>query len=120
MRSRTALIALLAVGALLTGAGGALGASALSGPQDATSAQYGAPVPTAGVLGETPTTGTNPSQPTQTTAAAPQAPRQASAGAQSALPFTGYAAIPLLLAGLGLLVAGMLLRRSTARSGSQD
>lgn len=119
MRSRTALIALLAVGALLTGAGGALGASALSGPQDATSAQYGAPVPTAAVLGETPTA-TSPSQPTQPTAAAPQAPRQVSAGTQSALPFTGYAAIPLVLAGLGLLLAGMLLRRSTARSGSQD
>lgn len=48
----------------------------------------------------------------ETTAAA-QAPRQLSASQADQLPFTGYAAIPLLLIGLALLVAGLVLRRST-------
>jgi hypothetical protein len=48
----------------------------------------------------------------ETTAAA-QAPRQLSASQADRLPFTGYAAIPLLLVGLALLVAGLVLRRST-------
>jgi hypothetical protein len=55
--------------------------------------------------------------PLPTTDAAPQAPRQVEAGADAPgqLPFTGFAAIPILLAGLTLLGGGLVLRRRTAR-----
>ena len=47
-----------------------------------------------------------------------QATRQVSVGAQGGvtLPFTGFAALSVLFLGLGLLSAGLLLRRSTRRS----
>jgi hypothetical protein len=72
------------------------------------------------VLGEQDDSGTAPSQAgqggEQVQQARPetaQAPRQLEAGAGEELPFTGYAAIPLLLGGLGLLVSGVVLRRRT-------
>jgi hypothetical protein len=40
-----------------------------------------------------------------------QQTRQLSSDDGSDLPFTGYAAIPVLLAGLGLLAGGLFMRR---------
>jgi hypothetical protein len=52
---------------------------------------------------------------------AAQAPRQVEAGVQSAgddeLPFTGFAAIPILLLGIVMTVSGALLRRRISRDG---
>lgn len=61
----------------------------------------------------TPSSGTKGATYNSTPAAAKVQPaRQVSAGADE-LPFTGYAAIPLLLLGLALLVCGLVLRRRT-------
>jgi hypothetical protein len=46
---------------------------------------------------------------------ATQAPRQVGQVGQQ-LPFTGYAAIPILLLGIALLVAGLLSRRHLLRA----
>jgi hypothetical protein len=52
--------------------------------------------------------------PAQTTNAGTQPTRQEAAAAQtSQLPFTGFAAIPVLLGGLALLTGGLVLRRRT-------
>ena len=48
--------------------------------------------------------------------AAAQAPRQLeTGGGGSELPFTGYAAVPTLLIGIGLLAMGLILRRNPGR-----
>ena len=55
--------------------------------------------------------GALPAQDSQTAA---QPERQAAAAAEtSQLPFTGFAAIPVLLGGLALLTGGLILRRRT-------
>jgi hypothetical protein len=136
-RSRLAITSMLTVGALMSTGGVALGVSALSTDLTARSAQYGAPTstatPTAGTLGASsnsdgtsPIAGsgdatTEPTPPVGGVAAAEdsvpaqaqaQAPAQLKAVAGGELPFTGYLAIPLLLAGLVMLAAGLVLRRS--------
>lgn len=145
MRSRIAITALLATGALLSSTGAAIGVSALSTTGDASQAQYG-PVETTTTTSTTTTTArtesiapsgdtlaggadvaaTPPSaqepssggvegfsdESTPATAQA-QPARQLESDSDGELPFTGYAAIPLLLAGLALLVAGLVLRRGT-------
>lgn len=115
----------------MTAADGALAGSALSTRQNAVAAQYGAAAPTgqvlgiqtegggapgsstpaSGVAGET-TSGSNPSGTTADT----QPARQVSAATASGLPFTGFAAIPLMLLGLLTLAGGVLIRRGTKRS----
>lgn len=150
MRSRLAIMAVLATGAVMSTGGAALGVSALSTDLTASSAQYGTPAtatPSAtgnsGVLGTsgsggttTPTAGSagvkgaGTSSPRNsgvagestsgtTPTAVAQAPRQLEASQGDQLPFTGYAAIPLLLGGLALLAVGLVLRRSTRREPTQ-
>jgi hypothetical protein len=151
MRSRLAIMAVLATGAVMSTGGAALGVSALSTDLTASSAQYGtsaAATPSAtgnsGVLGTSNSGGTTTtptgssgvkgaatSSPTgksgvageSTSAATPtavaQAPRQLESSQGDQLPFTGYAAIPLLLGGLVLLAIGLVLRRSTRREPTQ-
>ncbi|HEV2774411.1 MAG TPA: hypothetical protein VGV90_02360, partial [Solirubrobacteraceae bacterium] len=51
--------------------------------------------------------------PGELTAAAAQAPRQLEAAGGSDLPFTGFAAIPMLLGGIALLATGLVVRRRT-------
>ncbi|MEA2148606.1 MAG: hypothetical protein QOD69_436 [Solirubrobacteraceae bacterium] len=143
VRSRLAITALLAAGALMSSGGAALGVSALSTDLTASSAQYGPPpeVPpppsvtpptptptpppeTGGVLGSSTEGGTAPatagttaqsgtkgSSGAPSTTAAAQVPRQLSASSSDTLPFTGYAALPLLFVGLALLASGLVLRR---------
>ena len=133
MRSRIAIAALLASGALMSSGGAALGVSALSAPTGASEAQYGpddsAPLsesgsPTLGGPKTATATKTKSSQGvegasdkvTVTPEAKAQAPRQLEASGRDSLPFTGYAAIPLLLGGLALLASGLAIRRSTRRN----
>lgn len=123
MRTKTSILAVLASGIVMSGGGVALGVSGLAGSDSASSSQYNVK-PMSGtegvnahhqgptVLGasETGPKATNATAPTQ--AAQPTAQRNLDTN--SGLPFTGYAAIPVLLIGLALLGTGMVMRRRTA------
>jgi hypothetical protein len=116
MRPRLAILTMLAVGILLMGAGTGLAVSGLSGNDDASDVVY-------------PTTTTIPSttvpQGTVAGGAAggtgglqearqPQAQevaQVAAGGDGDSLPFTGFAAIPVIVVGVGMLVGGLVLRR---------
>jgi hypothetical protein len=50
--------------------------------------------------------------------AAAQASRQLQSDGGAQLPFTGYAAVPTLLIGIGLLAMGLILRRTPGRAQS--
>jgi hypothetical protein len=120
MRSRLAIIAMLVFGMVLSTGGGALAVSGFTSQDDsAASAQYGGgnvggeDTGDQGVLGEEEGGGgtTENGGPTQPS-------RQVEAGAQATggeqLPFTGFAAIPILLGGVALLTTGLVLRKRTA------
>ncbi len=134
MRSRIAITALLATGALMSSGGAAIGVSALSATSDASKAQYGTTTPAnvkpqgdtlagggGGGGGTQPPSGgvKNAADESTPAAQAAQPARQLESSNASELPFTGYAAIPLLLVGLALLVCGLVLRRSTSTPGRQ-
>ena len=132
-RSSTLMTALLAVGILATGSGGALAVSGLSAEGTAAQAEY--PVvsspssdqddeSTAPTLGETKAEtessdeGGGEQRPVADVAEdSAQANQQAAAaGASDGLPLTGYLAVPVLLLGIVSLGAGLVLRRRTGRS----
>lgn len=114
VRSRIAIVLMLVFGFALSGAGAGLAVSGAGG--DATlsqEAQYGeqeqAPAlkPGSGVKGEVETSAP----------AATQVTRQLGAESnETQLPFTGFAAIPILLLGVFLLASGAVLNRSSRRS----
>ena len=129
MKSRLVILTMLVLGMLLSTTGAGLAVSGLSGT-NASIAEYGTPTPTptgrGGVLGDQDTGsgtapeenngggggggGTAPNEASNDT----QPARQVEAGANnSKLPFTGFAAIPVLLGGIALLSAGLVLRRRT-------
>ena len=120
MKSRLAILCMLVFGMLLSTAGAGMAVSGFAG-SDASTAQYGTDTPPGGgeVLGDedsgadvapddTSGAGESPSSDVQPA-------RQVEAGAttDSKLPFTGFAAIPVLLGGIALLSAGLVLRRRT-------
>ena len=173
MRTRAAILSMLALGFLLSTTGVGLAVSGLSDNNQASSAQYGptptptstnTPPPTSTPTSETPpTTSTTPPTTTAptTTTPAPAAPgpevttapapesnvlgeqkenkpqteqpsevlpeqaqtapaavqpaRQVQEAGSNELPFTGFAALPVLLLGLVLLSAGLVMRRSSAK-----
>ena len=119
MRSRLAIIAMLVFGMVLSTGGGALAVSGFtSQANNAAAGQYGEENQgNQGVLGEEESGGGGPAEtggPTQPT----QPARQVEAGVQSSgeeqLPFTGFAAIPILIGGVALLTSGLVLRRRSA------
>ena len=137
MRSRLAIIAMLVFGMVLSTGGGALAVSGFtSQSNNAAEQQYGPSVGSNetpgdnGVLGEEESGGPAGGQENGGGAApAPtsedqgtQPARQVEAGAQGTgeaqLPFTGFAAIPILLGGVALLTAGLVLRRRSANDPS--
>jgi hypothetical protein len=108
MRSRLVITTALVVGILMSGAGAGLAVSGVSGAGSAGTAQY--PTETTDTSTVLPTTETNP--PTDgTVPTEASATRQVASNDDSSLPFTGYAAIPVLLAGIGLLGFGLVMRR---------
>lgn len=131
MKSRFAILAMLVTGMLFSTAGAGLAVTGLQSGDDASVAQYATPTPEGGVL---PAEEQSTPEPTEETGVAPaeeestpapaaesgvagvnedlQPARQAEAGT-SQLPFTGFAAIPVLVGGLALLSAGLVLRRRT-------
>jgi hypothetical protein len=128
MKSRLAILLMLVLGMTMSTAGAGL---AISGTVNGNAAQQQYPPKEDGrgdVLGEE-DSGAAPEQDVageEDTAAQPeqpaaQAPRQVEAGVQSAgddeLPFTGFAAIPILLLGIVMTVSGALLRRRISRDG---
>ena len=119
MKSRLVILTMLVLGMLLSTTGAGLAVSGLSG-NNASIAQYSTPTPTGGggVLGDQDTgSGTQPENGGGTapdTSTNTQPARQVEAGANNnSLPFTGFAAIPVLLGGIALLSAGLVLRRRT-------
>ena len=122
MKSRIVILSMLVLGMLLSTAGAGLAVSGLAGQDNASTAQYGTSTPTGGggvlggedsgndVLPEDNTGGGD----TSPSGSAVQPARQVEAGAtNSSLPFTGFAAVPVLLGGIALLSAGLVLRRRT-------
>ena len=140
MRSRLAILGMLALGMVLSTGGAGLAVSGFASQNgNAAQNQYGTPTstpttppsstPDSGggdndVLGEEdsggPAGGTDNEAPSgggnEDTPAQPA--RQVESGAQGngdeQLPFTGFAAIPILIGGVALLTTGLVLRRRTA------
>lgn len=116
MRARlvfTALVAILAVP--MVGPSSALAQGGLDDTQSAAKQQYGERLGVIGEIEEVEPTPESTPTPTQ----APQPAAQATAPVQQEagnLPFTGFAAVSVLLLGAALLAGGLVLRRSTRRS----
>jgi hypothetical protein len=119
MKSRVVILTMLVLGMLLSTTGAGLAVSGLSG-DNASISQYGKPPSGGGgVLGEQ-DSGAGEAPAENGGGNAPsggggvQPSRQVEAGANNtSLPFTGFAAIPVLLGGIALLSAGLVLRRRT-------
>jgi hypothetical protein len=132
MRSRIAILATLALGMVLSTGGAGLAVSGFASQSgNAAQSQYGNSTPTPesttegggsnDVLGEEESGGPAGGGGEESTPAGEetesQPARQVEAGAQGSgeeqLPFTGFAAIPVLLGGVALLTTGLVLRRRT-------
>jgi hypothetical protein len=122
MKSRIAILATLVVGMLFSTAGASLAISGFASNSDKASvAQYGGVQGEeeggggGGVLGEDEGGGPQESNGGGGEEGV-QPARQVEAGAQGEeqLPFTGFAAIPILLGGVALLTTGLVLRRHSA------
>lgn len=112
MKSRLTILAMLVAGMLLCTTGAGLAVSGLSSKGNAASAAYPNEQPQGDVLGEE-ESGGGGGQPAAVPAAEAQPARQVEAGAGDQLPFTGYAALPVLLGGAVLLGGGLVLRART-------
>jgi hypothetical protein len=110
MRSRLAILAMLVVGMLMSGTGAGLAVQGFDqSGDDASQAQY-PPGGEGDVLGEEDSGGpTSPEETTDEDDA--QVAQQVESG--DSLPFTGFAAIPVVLAGVALIAGGLMLRRQS-------
>lgn len=111
MKSRVAIMAVLALGVFMSGTGATLAVSGLAGNGSASSAQYPAPDnhnSNGNTLADQASGDTSPA-----TAADTQADRQVADSGSGSLPFTGFMAIPVLIVGVGLLGAGVAMRLRT-------
>ena len=123
MKSRLVILSMLVLGMLLSTAGAGLAVSGFSESGNAAQVQYPpvSPPDTVDVLGdEDQSQGGQDVLPEEDQGnEAPAAPTQPSrqvesgAGNASQLPFTGFAAIPILIGGIALMTVGLVLRRRT-------
>jgi len=121
MKSRLVVLTMLVFGMLLSTTGAGLAISGLSGSNNASISQYETPTSGGGgnVLGDEDSGAGEQPAPSGGGGNAPegdsndvQPSRQVEAGADTnELPFTGFAAVPVLLGGIALLSAGLVLRR---------
>jgi hypothetical protein len=111
MKSRLTILAMLVAGMLLCTTGAGLAVSGISSGTNAAQGQYGGEQPQGNVLGEEESGGgggaTQPAEETQ-----PARQVEAGGGGKE-LPFTGFAALPVLLGGVVLLGGGLVLRART-------
>jgi hypothetical protein len=105
MRSKIAIVSILALGLFTSGAGATLAFQGSSSSDNASSAEYPPPAPPDG---DTDSLG-------EDAAGSSQDARQTSATGDDKLPFTGFAAIPVIVVGLGLVAVGGTLQRRTRR-----
>jgi hypothetical protein len=115
MKSRLAILSMLVGALLMSMTGASLAISGISSySHDATVAQYGGGVaPEEQTPAPSPGGGVAPEEQNNAPTAA-QPARQVEAGqSTNQLPFTGFAAIPVLLAGVALLGGGLAIRRRT-------
>ena len=111
MRSRLAILAMLVVGMLMSGTGAGLAVQGFNqSGDDASEVQY-PPKGEGDVLGEEDSGGELPAQ-NEAVEDDAQVAQQVEAG--DSLPFTGFAAIPVLVIGVALLASGLALRRRSA------
>jgi hypothetical protein len=108
MRSRLAILAMLVFGMLLSGTGAGLAVQGFS-RDDASVAQY-PPKDDGDVLGEEDGNGNLPEN-NEAVEDQAQVAQQVEAG--DTLPFTGFAAIPVLIGGVALIGGGLALRRKS-------
>jgi hypothetical protein len=132
MKSRLTIVAMVAFGMLFSTAGAGLAVQGISSNSNASVAQYGAPTPSptpegttvpaeeeGGVLPAEETHNAPPKKPQESGGVSPaeeestQPTQQVAATTESQLPFTGFAAIPVMLGGIALLTGGLVLRRRT-------
>ncbi len=123
MKSRMAITSMLVLGVFAGGTGTGLAVSGVSDSGSAGKAQYKQDRPESPVvLGEEEVDNGNPDGGSgggntdvagaqESSSQDIQATRQVSVQEEGNLPFTGLAAIPLILLGIGLLASGMVLRR---------
>ena len=108
MRSRLAILLTLVLGLTLSTTGAGLALQGQGPSNDAAVSQYN-PGGVGGEEDETPegpTLGNEEESPP-----AAEQTQQVEAGGNGELPFTGFAAIPILLVGIALLGTGLVLRR---------
>jgi hypothetical protein len=109
MRSRLAILAMLVVGMLMSGTGAGLAVQGFDqSGDDASEVQY-PPKGEGNVLGEEDSGG--PLAENNSDDDDAQVAQQVEAG--DSLPFTGFAAIPVVLAGVALIGGGLMLRRQS-------
>jgi hypothetical protein len=123
MKSRLAIVAMVTFGMLFSTAGAGLAVSGIaSSSNNASVAQYGTPTPPPSIPGDQSQGGVLPAEETNNApeggvlpaeAKHTQPARQVEATASTQLPFTGFAAIPVMLGGIALLTGGLVLRRRT-------
>jgi hypothetical protein len=119
MKSRLAILGMLVAGMLFSTTGAGLAISGLTTSNNASVAQYGGTEgdngngPQGGVEGQS-GGGAGTSNPSGGNGSGLQPAQQVEVGASGGggqLPFTGYAAIPILLGGIALLSMGLIIRR---------
>lgn len=113
LKTRLAITMMIVLGVLMSGTGAGLALSGSSESGSAAQSQYNLGTETGNngpVLGaQSPGGGSSPAE--------ANAPAQTVATTSSdSLPFTGLAAVPILLLGLGLVAAGLVVARSTRGS----
>ena len=120
MKSRVVVLTMLVLGMLLSTTGAGLAVSGLSGDNASISQYAQPPGGGGGVLGDQDSGAGGDEAPESGGGTQPdngggvQPSRQVEAGANNnQLPFTGFAAIPVLIGGIALLSAGLVLRRRT-------
>jgi len=118
MKSRVAVLMVLALGVFMSGTGATLAVTGLSSSGSASSAQYPEPQQeqehhSSNTLGTQGSGGNKPGHTSAAVATSPaetQAVRQVASTSSGSLPFTGFLAIPVLIVGIGLLGAGVAMR----------